>query len=135
MALGRLAGDRLAVLLGPARLVRLGGSVAALGLALALLTGEVTVAILGFAAVGAGLAAVFPLVLSAAARAPGTSPGPAIAAMSTVGYLGFLVGPPALGFVAASATLAVALGLVVGLGALIALLGGSVRPASAGGHP
>ena len=100
---------------------------AAAGLGLTLLIGHPAVAILGFAMVGAGLSCVFPVVLSAAARTPGVPPSAAIAAVCTVGYLGFLVGPPAIGGLAELLGLPAALGLVVALCALIAALGSGAR--------
>lgn len=125
MTAGRLAGDRLNMLLGPVTLVRLGGGVAALGMSLALFGGSPAFALAGFAGVGAGFSVVFPIVLSTAARTPGVAPGAAIAAMSTMGYFGFLVGPPLIGFVAEMLTLRGALGLILISSAAIALLANS----------
>jgi MFS family permease len=127
MAAGRFSGDRLVARLGGDRVVRAGGALAAAGLGLTLLIGQPAVAILGFAMVGAGLSCVFPVVLSAAARTPGVPPSAAIAAVCTVGYLGFLVGPPAIGGLAELLGLPAALGLVVALCALIAVLGSGAR--------
>jgi MFS family permease len=122
MALGRLAGDWLTARLGPVALTRGGGVLSAVGLGIALLVGHPAAALVGFACVGAGMATIFPLVLSAAGRAPQGAAGPAIAAVATMGYCGFLAGPPAIGFAASIATLAVGLGIVVLLGIVIAVL-------------
>jgi len=123
MAAGRFSGDWLALRLGGDLVVRAGGALAAAGLGLTLLIGHPLVAVLGFALVGAGLSCVFPIVLSAAARTPGLPPSASIAAVCTVGYVGFLVGPPAIGGLAELLGLPAALGLVVALCALIAALG------------
>ena len=123
MAAGRFTGDRLVGKLGGDAVVRIGGALAASGLALTLVIGHAPVAVVGFAMVGAGLSCVFPVVLSTAARAPGLPPSAAIAAVCTVGYLGFLVGPPTIGGLAELLGLPAALGLVVALCALIAALG------------
>jgi hypothetical protein len=123
MAAGRFAGDRLVARLGGDLVVRAGGALAALGLATTLVIGQPHFAILGFALVGAGLSCTFPVVLSSAARAPDLSPSAAIAAVCTVGYLGFLIGPPAIGGLAELIGLPTALGLIVLLCALIATLG------------
>ena len=132
MAAGRFAGDRLVARLGGDAVVRAGGALAAAGLGLTLLIGHPLVAVLGFPLVGAGLSCVFPIVLSAAAGTPGMPPSVSIAAVCTVGYVGFLVGPPAIGGLAELLGLPTALGLVVALCALIAALGsGARRPASA----
>ena len=126
MVAGRITGDRLTGYLGPARLVRLGGAVAAVGLGLSLAVGHPLVALAGFASAGAGFSIVFPLALSAAGRTKGTAPGPALAAVSTLGYTGFLAGPPIIGFLAQLLDLGAALYVVVLLSAAIVPLAGAV---------
>ncbi len=76
MAFGRLAGDDLAERLGPGALTRAGGLLAAAGLLGALAASSPLVAIAGFAAMGAGLAAVYPLALGSAGRRPRRPAGP-----------------------------------------------------------
>lgn len=127
MAFGRMFGDRLTQRLGPASLVRCGGALAAVGLGLALAVGQPYVALLGFACAGAGFSIVFPTSLSAAGRTKGMAAGPAIAAVSTTGYFGFLIGPPLIGFVAEPLGLGGALYIVVLLSSAIVLLAGAVR--------
>jgi len=126
MALGRLIGDRLTERFGPTRLVRLCGAVAALGLGAALAIGNPVFALVGFACAGAGFSVVFPLALSAAGGTEDVATGPALAAVATAAYTGFLVGPPTIGFVAELAGLGTALYLVVGLSTAVFLLGGTV---------
>jgi MFS family permease len=99
--------------LGPRAMVRLGGLVAAIGLTLALVVNWVPLALVGFGLVGAGFSVVFPLTLSAAGHTSERAAGTAIAAVATCGYVGFLVGPPMIGFVADVLSLRTALGLVV----------------------
>ena len=120
MAGGRGVGDRLTTRLGPKTMVRLGGLVAAIGLTVALIGIWVPIAILGFGLVGAGFSVVFPLTLSAAGRSTKQSSGTAIAAVATCGYMGFLVGPPVIGFIAQAVSLRIALGVVVVLSLLAA---------------
>jgi MFS family permease len=127
MALGRLMGDRLTVHFGPATLVRGGGAVVAIGLGVALILGRPGGALVGFACVGAGLSFMFPIVLSAAGRVQGVNPGLALAAVTSVGYTGFLAGPPAIGLAAEVTSLRVALGIVAALGALVIVLAPAVR--------
>jgi fucose permease len=132
MAVGRLAGDGLALRLGAAWVVRVGGALVALGIGLVVASDLPLIAIVGFGLIGAGLACSFPLLLSAAARTPGVAASTAIAAIATAGYTGFLVGPPLLGTVAEVLTLRVALGLLGIVGVLVAVFGGAVerRPAA-----
>jgi MFS family permease len=127
MAVGRLAGDGLALRLGAAWVVRVGGALVALGIGLVVASDLPLIAIVGFGLIGAGLACSFPLLLSAAARTPGVAASTAIAAIATAGYTGFLVGPPLLGTVAEALTLRVALGLLGIVGVLVAVFGGAVE--------
>ena len=127
MALGRVFGDGLTSRVGSVALVRRGGLLAAAGLAAALVIGEPLAAIVGFTALGAGLAAVIPAVFRAAGAVPGTRSAPALAAVSTTGYLGFLAGPPLIGGLAELTSLPAALGLLPALAALVALLAAAVR--------
>ncbi len=132
MAAGRLVGDRLVQRLGPVTLVRSGGVLAALGLGLSLAIAQPAAALVGFACAGAGFSIVFPVALSAAGRARDTAPGPAIAAVSTAGYSGFLAGPPAIGFLAEAVGLGAALCVVVLSSATIAVLSRTVGAATRG---
>jgi MFS family permease len=129
MAFGRLFGDGLAETFGHVRLVRACGALAAVGLGVALFVGQPIVALVGFACAGAGFSVVFPAALSAAGRTEGMAAGPALAAVSTAGYTGFLVGPPTIGFVAELVGLGGALFIVVGLSAAVVLFANAVRNA------
>src|SRR5205085_8142954 len=107
---------------GPVALVRRGGLLAGGSLALALAVGEPALAIAAFAGLGAGLAAVIPVAFRAAGSSAGLAAGVGIAAVSTVGYFGFLAGPPAIGWTAHAVGLPRALGLVVLAAAAMPLL-------------
>ena len=126
MVAGRLLGDRLIARFGPVALVRAGAVVSAAGLGGSLAVAHPAGALVGFGCAGLGFSIIFPAALSAAGRAKGTSTGPAIAAVATAGYFGFLVGPPSIGFVAEAVGLGGALFIVVALSAAIVLLAGSV---------
>jgi hypothetical protein len=86
----------------------------------ALAASEPAPAIGGFALMGLGLSVVFPLALRAAGM-QGEGAGPDLAAVSTVGYVGFLAGPPLIGALADASSLRAALSLVVGLCLVAAL--------------
>ena len=128
MATSRLAGDRLNTRLGPVWLVRGGSLIAMTGLTLAIIIGSTSAALVGFAAMGAGLGVVVPVLFRAAGSTPGVPAGVGIAAVSTIGWLGFLVGPPAIGVAADAIGLRSALLLVVLATAVVALLAGSAGP-------
>jgi hypothetical protein len=71
------------------------------------------VAFLGFALAGAGLAPVAPVLFNAATRLPGISRAASIASVTSIGYSGFMIGPPLIGSIATATSLTVALGVVV----------------------
>lgn len=120
MGIGRLVGDAVAERAGSGTAVRGGALVGALGMAVALARPVPALAIVGFALMGAGLSVVFPLTLRAAG-VHGDGAGPALAAVSTVGYVGFLAGPPVIGLLADAAGLRAALALVSALCLVAAL--------------
>jgi MFS family permease len=113
MASGRFLGDYLTARFGSVNLVRVGGTVAASGLLLALVSGHAAISLIGFALVGAGFATLVPIVFSAAGNTAGKATGIALASVSTLGYLGFLIGPPFIGFAAELFGLRFALGIIV----------------------
>jgi hypothetical protein len=84
---------------------------------------------------GLGLANVIPIVFRAAGSVPGLPPGHGLAAATTVGYCGYLAGPPAIGMVADVTGLPRALGLVVLAAAGIAVLASRLPRSSAGVAP
>ena len=129
MAAGRLAGDALVGQLGPRRVVRGSSVVAAGGLAAALLLGQAAIGVAGCALVGFGIANVIPVLFSTASRVPGVRSGQALAAVATMGYLGFLAGPPLIGLVSEAAGLAAGLGLVSGACAFVAVRAGALPEA------
>jgi predicted MFS family arabinose efflux permease len=114
MAVGRLTGDRLVAAVGPFATVFGGGIVVAAGLAVMLVAPTAAVAMAGFALVGLGAANLVPVLFSAAGRQTGMDPGLAIAAVTTTGYAGILLGPAAIGAAAHGTSLVAAFwGLVV----------------------
>lgn len=138
MVLGRFFGDRVVERVGPATMVRVGGIVAAVGLGIATLINDPPAMLVGFAAIGLGLSAIYPLVFSAAGNHPTLPSGRAVAGTATIGYTGFLAGPPILGWIAQFTSLRAIMVAVVVLAVLAALLADAVRPAAvhyaAGAH-
>jgi MFS family permease len=122
MASGRFLGDWLATKYGIKMILRASGILTASGLLLAIALPWLAPALIGFLFVGAGVSSVIPLVYSAAGRSKVLSPGVALAAVSTIGYLGFLFGPPFIGFIAQAFNLKVSLGLIAILGSVITLM-------------
>ena len=111
MGFGRLAADPLAGRFGRVAVVRAGGLLAFAGLALALATASAPVGIAGFALMGAGIAGLFPLALSAAGDGHGPAAA-ALAAVSTSGYAAFIAGPALIGLLSEATSLPFAFSLV-----------------------
>jgi MFS family permease len=119
MACGRLVGGRLLLAMGERRLLVGGAVLAAAGAVAAVTTSSLAVALAGFVLVGLGLANVFPLAISRAGLLGGAR---GIALATTVGYTGLLGGPPAIGLLAESAGLPVAVGSVAVMALVAAVL-------------
>ena len=125
MGAGRLLADRLWARWGSVGLLRRCGTLAAVGFAAGLAAGTAPAAIAGFAALGLGLAGVVPTLFRAGADQPGVSTGPALSAVTSLGYLGFLGGPPLIGGVAQLTSLRLAAVIMVLAGLLVTLLAGA----------
>ncbi|MGW8883866.1 MFS transporter [Streptomyces sp. NPDC055749] len=127
MTIGRLTGTALLERLGQTRTLVLGGATAAAGMLLGALAPTAWLALLGFAVTGLGLANIFPVAVGRAGELAGPS---GVAAASTLGYGGMLLGPPAIGFLADWFSLPVALTTVALLAAAAAALGYGARNAA-----
>ncbi len=127
MAAFRLLGDRLAIRLGAAATVRRGALLAAAALSLALLAPSPYWTLPCFALTGAGFAVIVPIVFGAGGRVPSIPSGAGVATVSGSGYIGFLFGPPLIGFLAQASSLRFALFFVVALSLIAATLAGAVR--------
>ncbi|MFH8475424.1 MFS transporter [Streptomyces sp. NPDC018000] len=120
MTAGRLSGTALLERLGQTRTLVTGGATAAAGMLLGSLAPTTWPTLLGFAVTGLGLANIFPVAVGRA----GELAGPAgVAAASTLGYGGMLLGPPAIGFLADWFSLPTALTTVALLAIAAAALG------------
>ncbi|MFO1312961.1 MAG: MFS transporter [Burkholderiales bacterium] len=119
MALARFGGDALRTRFAERDLLRYGAAVAAVAMGLVLVSANAWIAFAGFAVVGAGLAPIAPILFNAATRVPGVSRAAAIASVTTIGYSGFIVGPPVIGGIATLSSLTVALFTVVACAALV----------------
>jgi MFS family permease len=123
----RFAGDRLVIHWGAVPLLRCTNVVAAFVFAAALWVQHVGLTMVAFALIGFGMATVAPLVFGAAARRARHGAGHGIAAMATVGYAGFLIGPPLLGWLAQASSLRAALSVLAVLALAITALAHHLR--------
>ena len=118
MTVGRIVGDWVNHRIGAVALLRWGALLTGIPLGAMLLIGEPVAALIGLFLVGLGVANGVPLMFSAAGRQPDTPPGPGIAAVSSMGSLGFLAGPPVIGVLADAISLPWALAILIG-GAIV----------------
>jgi MFS family permease len=109
------------------RMLQFSGLLTATGLLLAVIFPQFITATLGFLIVGAGVSSIIPMIYSVAGKSKVMSPGVAIAAVSTIGYLGFLFGPPFIGFIAQATSLRISFGLIAVMGTMIAVIAGKIR--------
>ncbi len=123
MAAGRFLGDMLIARFGPVATLRASGGLMALGIALAVAVPSWPTVFTGFAMVGLGIANLVPVIFGAAGRVDERGAGPSLATVTTLGYLGFLSGPPVIGLLAAVAGLPAAFASVILFGGVIATLG------------
>ena len=118
----RFAGDSVRARVSERTMLLAGPALASAAMLLVLLVARPWAAIAGFALVGVGLATVVPILYTAATRIPGVSRAAAIASVSSIGYVGFMVGPPIIGGIAHATTLTVAMGTLI-VAALILMIG------------
>lgn len=123
MTIGRIFGDRIRLKLGDKKVIVGGGILSAIGLSITLLFPLPYFSIFGFFLVGLGLSSIVPIAYSIAGNAKSLPPGVGLAMVTTVGYSGFLVGPPIIGLLANWQTLQFALGIVLVLFVTMILLG------------
>ncbi len=127
MAGGRFIGDRIATRFGKQKILEASGIVITTGLLVAVIFPTIITATIGFLLVGFGVSSVIPLVYSAAGRSKTLSPGVALAAVSSIGFLGFLLGPPMIGFIAQAFSLRWSFTIIAILGFGTTVLATKVR--------
>ena len=99
------------------------GWLAATGLALAVLAARPLTAAAGFGVAGLGLANIIPIVFSQAGKSTPSAPGIGVSTVATMGYAGFLLGPPVIGFIAGLVGLRLALGVLSVAAVVIGCIG------------
>lgn len=127
MALGRFIADWFAARFGLKQTLQLSGLLTASGLIIAVIFPHLYTAMLGFLLVGFGVSSVVPMIYSVAGRSETMSPGMALAAVSTIGFVGFLVGPPVIGFVAGAFSLRVSFILIAIMGLCVTAISSKVK--------
>jgi MFS family permease len=127
MATGRFVGDRLVTKFGVKRVLQLSGCLIVTGLLTAILIPNLYMTTAGFLLTGFGVSSVVPLTYGLAGKSHTMSAGMAIAAVSTIGYLGFLFGPPVIGYIAKTANLRYSFALIAVFGFCVIILASKVK--------
>ncbi len=122
MVIGRSLGDYIAKLFSIKNILTLNGILISLGLSITLMTTNEYIMIVGCLIAGVGISTIIPIIYSEAGRSKNISPSVAIASVSTIAYVGFLVGPVFIGYLSDYWGLNKALYLLVILGLLASML-------------
>jgi len=127
MAGGRFIADWFSHRFGLKRILQTSGTLTVTGLLIAVIFPYFYTAIAGFLLVGIGVSSVVPMVYSAAGKSKTMAPGVALAAVSTIGFIGFLFGPPIIGFIAGLATLRASFVFIAFMGTCVVVLSTKAR--------
>ena len=127
MASGRFIGDKVTARFGRKRVLQVSGVLISGGMYLAVFLPYIIPAAIGFMLVGLGVSTVVPGVYSIAGKTPGIEPSKALTAVSSVSFLGFLIGPPVIGYIAHAVGLKMSFALIGIFGIGIAFLVNRVK--------
>lgn len=122
MAATRFVADKLVYRFGLQLVLCVSGIFTATGFLLSVFFPYVFTATLGFFIIGIGVSSVVPLVFSVAGKSKVQSPGVALASVSTLGFFGFLLGPPVIGLIAGASDLRMSFAFLAAVGIAVAVL-------------
>lgn len=127
MATGRFVGDKIIESLGRKKTIQISGLIISSGMFLSVFLPYIIPATIGFMLVGVGVSSIVPTVYSVAGKNGKVAPGIAIAMVSSVSYLGFLMGPPLIGYISALSSLQYSYAVIGIFGLLVSLIVGKIR--------
>ncbi len=127
MTSGRLAGDRMADRFGIQRVLAASGLLISTGFLITVLSPIIPLTLVGYLLTGFGVSCVVPFVFSLAGKIPMSNPGAALASISSLGYLGFLLVPPMIGYVAQASSLRVSFAIIAVMGLLMVRLSTRIK--------
>ena len=116
MTSGRFMGDRMADRYGIQRVLGASGVLITAGFGITVLSPYIPLTLLGYLLTGLGVSCVVPFVFSLAGKIPMSNPGAALASVSSLGYLGFLLVPPMIGYVAQASSLRISFAIIAMMG-------------------
>lgn len=127
MASGRFVADRLVAQFGRKLILQISGVLISAGLFLSVLLPYLITSTIAFMMVGLGVSSIVPSVYSAAGKHATIAPGIALATVSSVSFLGFLMGPPLIGYISAAAGLRYTFAVIGVFGICITLLVSKIK--------
>lgn len=127
MASGRFLGDRLINKLGRKRVMQVSGVVISIGFFTAVLLPYIVPSTFAFMIIGLGVSTVIPTLYSIAGKHPTIPTGEALTAVSSVSFLGFLMGPPVIGYIAELFGLRFSFAFIGIFGFIIALMVSKIK--------
>lgn len=114
--------DWFAKVFGLRRILQVSGALTVVGLLIAVIFPYFYTSVIGFLFVGAGVSSVVPMVFSAAGKSKTMQPGVALAAVSTIGFVGILLGPPIIGFISGLINLRASFTFIALMGTCVVIL-------------
>jgi MFS family permease len=127
MTTGRFIGDRMADRFGIKRVLAASGLLITTGFIIIVSSYYIPITLIGYLLTGFGVSCVVPFVFSLAGKIPMSNPGAALASISSLGYLGFLLVPPMIGYVAQATSLRVSFAIIALMGLLMVRLSSRIQ--------
>jgi len=127
MAGGRFIADFLITRLGARRMLQISGIMIFTGIAILVAFPSFVPSIAGVLIAGFGVSSVVPIAYGLAGQSKTMPAGQALAAVSSLGFLGFLIAPAMIGFISEAYSLRLAFGLIAWMGLMVAFLSGNVQ--------
>jgi MFS family permease len=127
MTTGRFIGDRMADRFGIQKVLAASGLLITAGFLITVLSPYIPLTLAGYLLIGFGVSCVVPFVFSVAGKIPMSNPGAALASISSLGYLGFLLVPPMIGYVAQASSLRLSFAIIALMGLLMVRLSTRIK--------
>ena len=127
MASGRFLGDKMTSRFGRKKVLQISGVMVSVGLLSAVAFPYLIPCVFAFMLVGLGVSTIVPTLYSVAGKTPNIAPGDALTIVSSVSFLGFLMGPPVIGYIAEAFGLPFSFAFIGIFGFLIAIMVTRIR--------
>lgn len=134
MAGMRFLADGISARFGLIKILQLSGTLTTAGLLTAVIAPDLLPALIGFFLIGTGVSSVVPMVYSAAGKSTKLSPGTALTAVSSLGFMGLLIGPPLVGFIAEATSLRISFLCLTAMSVAVVVLASRIPRKPDGKH-